>query len=50
GFMSFEERNLIEASNLGLNVPRSFTRCVMSSCGSLYLFPCAVGGRFSDEN
>ena len=29
-------------------VPRSLTLCVMSGCGSKYLFPSAAGRTFSD--
>ena len=30
------------------SVPRSLTLCIMSGCESLYLFPSASGGSFSD--
>jgi hypothetical protein len=38
GSLSPEGRDLMEASHLGMSVPRSFTFCTLSSCVSLY-FP-----------
>jgi hypothetical protein len=37
----------METSHLVLNVPRSLTLCIMTGCGSLYLFTSAVGRSFS---
>ena len=34
----------METFHLGLSVPRSLILCIMSGCGSLYLFQTAAGG------
>jgi hypothetical protein len=49
GSLSPQGSDLIETSHLGLSVPRSFTFCVTSGCGSLHLFPSAAGGSFSED-
>lgn len=46
-FLSPEERDLLEISQLGLSVPRSLTFYTMSNCG--YLFPPAAEESFSDD-
>jgi hypothetical protein len=43
GFLNPEGRDLMKTFYLGQSVPRSFSLCVMSGCGSLYLFPSAAG-------
>jgi hypothetical protein len=43
GSLSPEERDLLETSYLGPSVLRPLTLCVMSGCGSLYLFPSTSG-------
>jgi hypothetical protein len=45
-FLSSEERDLMEASSLGLSVPGSFSPYITTGCGSLCLFSSASGGRF----
>lgn len=42
--LSLEMKNLMEASNVELCVPRTLTLCVISGCGSLHLFLSAAGG------
>jgi hypothetical protein len=48
-FLNPEGSDLMETSHLGLTVPRSLTLWSLPSCGSLYLFPSAAGGGFSDD-
>lgn len=36
GFLVHEERDLMETSNLNLNMLRSLTHCIMSDIGFLY--------------
>jgi hypothetical protein len=38
----------METSHLGQSVPRFLTLCIISGCGSLYLFPSAARGHFSE--
>lgn len=46
--LSYEGRDLMETSSLGLNVSGSLTLC-KSECGSLYLFHPLAGESFSDD-
>jgi hypothetical protein len=41
-------KKVMETSNLGPSIPGSLTLCMMSGRGSIYLFPSASGGSFSD--
>ena len=50
GSLNTVERDLMETSHLGLSVLRYLTLCIMSGCGSLYLFPSAAGGSFSEDD
>lgn len=47
--LSYKGRDLMETSKLWLNVPRFLILFVMSCYESLYLFPFARGGGFSDD-
>jgi hypothetical protein len=48
GSLSSEGRDLMDGDiPLGAECSKVFL-CVMSGCGSLYFFPSAVGGSFSD--
>jgi hypothetical protein len=44
-----ERGDLLETSHLGLSVLKSLILLTLSSCGSLYSFPSAAGGGFSDD-
>lgn len=44
-----EERDLVETTHLGLNVPKTLTLCLISVSGSEHLFPYAAGRSFSDD-
>ena len=48
-FLKITNEVLKEKGHLGLSIPRSLTLCILSGCGSLYLFPSAAGGSFSDD-
>lgn len=39
-------KDLVEGDLLEISVPKSLSLCMLSGCGSLYLFPFAVGGSF----
>lgn len=47
--LSPEGEDLLETFHLRLNIPRSFTLWISSSCQSLYLFSFAEGWLFSDD-
>ena len=48
GVLSSLERDLMEAFHVGESVPRLLTICILSGCGSLFLFPSGARGSFSD--
>ena len=47
--LSPKGEDLMEISLLRLSDPKSFTFCILSSCGSLYLFPYSAGENVSDD-
>jgi hypothetical protein len=49
GSLNLEVREVIETSHLGQSAPTSLTLYTMSDCRSLYSFPSATGGSFSDD-
>lgn len=44
-----EENSVIQTIHLRLSVPKSFTLCIFSSCGSVWQFPLTSRRYFSDE-
>ena len=46
--LSTKGRDLMETPHYGMNVLRCLAFYTLSNCGSLCLFPFAVGGSFSD--
>lgn len=49
GSLGPERRDLMETFYLELSIPRSLALCILSGCGSLYLFPSAARGSFSND-
>lgn len=47
-FLIPEGRDFMEISYLELGIPKSLLPCVLSGCGSMYLFSYAAGRDFSD--
>lgn len=45
-----EERGLLRDIFLGLSVPQSFTLCILSVSGALYLFISAAGKKSCSDN
>jgi hypothetical protein len=49
GFTETHGSDFMEISCWGRNVPRSHPLCIMSDCGSLYLFSASTRGNVSDN-
>ena len=47
--LSSKGTDLMEEFHLWFNISRFLSLGILSACGSLYLFPSAVGGSFSDD-
>lgn len=48
-FLSFKGKDLIVTSHLSLSVLWSLALCIMSGCGSIYLFPYITERSFPDD-